>query len=107
MAFVKEEILFDTPGVIQKLTEPNPYRFVYEGDVIYAEYDGDDAPTSGLRLDDISFTVPRDELDIDEEAKTIEFEFMENRYIIRPIQEDDETFFDANYLKEVQEGGNE
>jgi len=107
MAFVKEEILFDTPGVIQKLTGPNPYRFVYEGDVIYAEYDGDDASTSGLRLDDISFTVPRDELDIDEEAKTIEFEFMENRYIIRPIQEDDETFFDANYLKEVQEGGNE
>lgn len=107
MAFVEEEVLFDTPGVIQKLTDPNPYRFVYEGEVIYATYDGEDVDTSGLRIDDIVFSVPRDELSIDEEAKTIEFEFVENRYIIRPIQEDDETFFDANYLKEVQEGGNE
>lgn len=107
MSFVKDEVIFDTPGVIQRLTEPYPYRFVYEGDVIYSHYDGDDEEVSGLRLDDIAFNVPRDELEINEEAKTINFEFNENRYVIRPIQEDDERFFDANYLKEVQEGGNE
>lgn len=103
MAFVEDEILFDTPGVLQKLTEPNPYRLVYEEGVVYKQYDGEDEASSGLMVDDRFFAVSRDELKIDEEAKTIEFEFYENRYIVRPIQEEDEEFFGVEYLMEIQD----
>jgi hypothetical protein len=106
MAFVEDELIFNTPGVIQKLTEPNPYRFVYEESVVYKQYDGEDEASSGLMVDDIFFAVPKNELTTDEDKKTVEFDFMENSYIIRPIQEDDSKFFDANYLKELQEDGN-
>lgn len=107
MAFVKEEVIFTTPGVIQNLTDPTPYRLVYEEAVTYLHYDGDDESSSGLIVDDKLFIVPREQIEVNQEAKTIDFESMENRYIIRPIQQDDSDFFSNDYLKEVQQRGNE
>ena len=103
MPFVKDELIFDTPGVLEKLTDPKSRRIVF--DVYYKEFEGEDVELSGLLLDELVLPVAKEDLIINEDARTIEFESQEDRYIVRPIQEDDVEHFNAEYLKEVQEGG--
>ena len=103
MGFVKDELIFDTPGVLEKLTSDKGRRIVY--DVYYKEFDGEDAELSGLLLYELVLPVAKDDLIINEDARTIEFESLEERYIVRPIQEDDVEHFNEEFLKEVQEGG--
>ena len=106
MASKKAELIFDTPGVLQRVTQPHPYRLIYEDEVVYKHYDGDDEEFSGLMVDDRLLLVPRDELKIDKEAKTIEFDSRENGYIIRPISEEDKEFFSESRLERVQNNDN-
>ena len=102
MASKKAELIFDTPGVLQRVTQPDPYRLIYEDEVVYIH----DGEFSGLMVDDRFLLVPRDELKIDKEAKTIEFDSRENGYIIRPISEEDKEFFSESRLERVQNNDN-
>jgi hypothetical protein len=83
MSFVEDKIIFDTPGMLERLTQPEPYKLPYQS-VLYKTYDGDEVDQSGLLVDDKMFFVPENELIINNEARTIEFEAYENRYIVRP-----------------------
>jgi hypothetical protein len=103
MPFVQDELIFNTPVVLEKLTEPTSRRLAF--DVYYKEFDGEDAELSGLLLNELVLHVAKDDLIINEDARTIEFESLEEKYIVRPIQEDDVEHFNEEYLKEVQEGG--
>lgn len=97
----KREILIDTPGVILRLTPPDMYLLGYDAPVEYVEREGDgDVPFRGIVVGEREYSVDREDLEINEEEKTIKFESDLNEYMIRPTKEGDDDYIDKWLLGE-------
>jgi hypothetical protein len=96
MALVEEKMLFSSPGVLEKVSGPDPYKKpIY--DVLYAEYSGDnDEVQTGLYITGPgTFFYPTDLelINVDEEKGTIGFNSYDGTYLVRKFNETDISLF--------------
>lgn len=104
MAFIKSELIFDTPGIIEIIQEPRQKGRVFY-DVYYWESDKENGESDVLIVDELQLPVEREDVVIDKDKLTIEFDSNETKYLIRPIQEEDYKVFNKEFLEGVQKNG--
>lgn len=90
MALISEEVIFDTPGVIEKLSGENQEKFPLF-DVVQFVYEGDDdeADSGILVRGGRGMFYPVDPELINKTEGTIEFAAFDGTYRIRKFTEDD------------------
>jgi len=96
MADISSEIIFDTPGVLEKLSGENPFKApIYRA--IYEEFGGDgDENQSGIvpiGASGIRYPVDKEMITTDPDNGTIEFSSYDGTYAIRKFQESDSEWF--------------
>jgi hypothetical protein len=104
MAFTKSEMILDTPGILEIIQEPKQKGRVFY-DVYYWESDGENGESGVLVIDELQLEVAREDLVIDTDKRTLQFDSNEIRYLARPIQEEDYKFFNQEFLEGVQKNG--
>lgn len=100
----KEEIIFEGIGVLERLTAPDPYQFLITG-AVFEDYEGRDTGVFAQGLDNL-YPVSKEELVIDENKRTIKFDYYENSYVIRPLTEEDNSWVDQKELEQIKEAQN-
>lgn len=97
----KEKVLFEGVGVIERLTAPNPYKSLITG-AVFEDYEGRDSGVFAQGIN-VLYPISEEELIIDEEQRTIRFDYYENSYLIRPLTEEDNSWVDQDLLKQTKE----
>jgi hypothetical protein len=97
----EEKVLFEGVGVIERLTAPSPYKSLISG-AVFEDYEGRDSGVFAQGIN-VLYPVSEEELIIDEEQRTIRFDYYENSYLIRPLTEEDNSWVNQNSLKEIKE----
>ena len=108
MAFESEEVMFEGPRVLEMVSGPSPYKVPVVG-ALYKKYSGEDELKScivTLGTAGYEYPVPFDEISIDEEKGTIEFDALEASYRIRKFEDSDSEWFSNGtpLTKEMMEG---
>jgi hypothetical protein len=96
MADISSEIIFDTPGVLEKLSGENTFKAsIYRA--IYEEFGGDgDENQSGIQpigASGIRYPVDKEMITTNPDNGTIEFSSYDGTYAIRKFQESDSEWF--------------
>lgn len=96
MADISSEIIFDTPGVLEKLSGENTFKApIYRA--LYEEFGGDgDENQSGIvpiGASGISYPVDKEMITTNPDNGTIEFSSYDGTYKIRKFQESDSEWF--------------
>lgn len=96
MTDISSEIIFSTPGVLEKLSGENMYKApIYRA--LYQEFSGDqDENQSGILpvgASGIRYPVDREMITTNPDNGTIEFSSYDSTYVIRKFQESDSEWF--------------
>ena len=104
MPFISEKVVFESPGVLEKLTGEMPYKRLV-GDAIYMEYSGDEANDSHLTvIGATDFWVDTEDITVNQDEGTIEFPAYDGTYLIRKITTEDSEWASEEDLMEAQNG---
>jgi hypothetical protein len=90
--------------ILEIIQEPKQKGRVFY-DVYYWESDGENGESGVLVIDELQLPVAREDLVIDTDKRTIQFDFNEIGYLVRPIQKEDYKFFNQEFLEGVQKNG--